>query len=150
MPTRPTPESLEGHAFFGSFSKSERRALLAAGVFNELERGAQVFLQEDPGEAMYVIVSGEVEISVATKDGDEVMAILRAGDFFGEGSLLASERRSANAVTIAPSALFALSPAGVAILREKEPVVLAAFYEKLLRVISERLRNTTKRLAKRS
>ncbi len=150
MPARTvTPESLDGHPFFGSFSRGERKALLSAGVFNDYKASAPVFLQGDTSREMYVVVQGECEISISTKDGDEVLAILGPGDFFGEGSLLTSETRSATVVATSPTTLLALHPGSIDILREKEPVVLAAFYEKLLRVVFERLRTTNKRLAKR-
>ncbi|AKU95374.1 hypothetical protein AKJ09_02038 [Labilithrix luteola] len=78
----------------------QERALLADRVelvtFKEDET---IFRFGDPGDSMYILKSGEVELSVKTKTG-EVMFLERpsAGDFFGEISLLDEGPRTATAV----------------------------------------------------
>ena len=51
-------------------------------------RGHYIFHTGDSGDAMYFLSSGKVEIQ--TRKG-QLVAILRSGDFFGEGSLLREE-----------------------------------------------------------
>ncbi len=62
------------------------------------EAGKVIFSRGDPGESMYVVLSGEVEISVKNDTG-EMMVLERAtaGDFFGEISLLDLGPRTATA-----------------------------------------------------
>ena len=63
-------------------------------------RGHVIFQAGDQGNAMYFICSGKVEIQ--TRKG-QLIALLRSGDFFGEGCLLeASKRRSATAKCSTP------------------------------------------------
>jgi uncharacterized membrane protein len=61
--------------------------------------GHIVFHRGDPGDSMYVVVAGAVEISFKNDTGDDiVLETARAGDFFGEISLLDQGPRTASAV----------------------------------------------------
>jgi len=64
-------------------------------------KGDTIFHQEDPGATLYIILSGQVKVTINSTDGKEaILAILTVGDFFGELSLLDEEPRSANVVTM--------------------------------------------------
>ena len=59
-----------------------------------------LFLQDDPGQTMYMIVSGTVSIQTATSEGEIVHIAQRtAGQIVGEFSMLDRKPRSADAVT---------------------------------------------------
>jgi CRP-like cAMP-binding protein len=60
--------------------------------------GTLLFREGDEGEVMYVIQSGEVEIRRRIKDQDRVLAVLPAGEFFGEMAIINNRPRSATAV----------------------------------------------------
>ncbi len=66
----------------------------------------QVFHSGEPGDAMYFIHRGEIEI--LSKDGDK-LAVLGQGGFFGELALLTSKPRSATARASGYCDLFALN-----------------------------------------
>jgi CRP-like cAMP-binding protein len=52
-------------------------------------RGDVIFQQGDPGDAFYIIESGEVKVVLSSQDGREaILTLLGAGHFFGELSLL--------------------------------------------------------------
>ena len=64
-------------------------------------RGEVIFHLGDPGDALFVIVSGEVKISLPSETGDEaILATLRPGDVFGELALLDGAPRSASATAL--------------------------------------------------
>lgn len=63
----------------------------------EVDPGRVIFEQGDDGSRMYFIEQGTVEIYQATRNGNLCLALLGAGDFFGEMSLIAGEPRSASA-----------------------------------------------------
>lgn len=64
-------------------------------------RNEVIFHQGDPGDALHVITDGSVKIVLPSTEGEEaIIATLRAGDFFGELSLLDGEPRSATAVAV--------------------------------------------------
>jgi len=61
--------------------------------------GEHIIRQGDAGSSMYFITSGTVRILYTSPDGVErQVASMAMGDFFGEGSLLTGEPRSASAV----------------------------------------------------
>jgi CRP-like cAMP-binding protein len=60
--------------------------------------GTVVFSQGDKGNAIYVIESGSVEIRRVIHEQEHVLAVLGAGDFFGEMAVLNNRPRSATAV----------------------------------------------------
>ncbi len=58
--------------------------------------GATVVREGDPGDALFIIVEGSVEV----RTGGRVVAQMTAGDFFGEISLFDREPRSATVVAV--------------------------------------------------
>ncbi len=72
--------------------------------------GAAVVNQDEPGDAVFVIMTGRVKVVIFGESGREVtLSILRAGDSFGEMSLFDGAARSANCLAIEPTALLVLS-----------------------------------------
>ena len=72
--------------------------------------GAVMVSQEEPGDALFVLVSGKVKVVLYSEAGREViLSIFKSpGDFFGEMSLLDEEPRSASVVAAEPSRLLVL------------------------------------------
>jgi uncharacterized membrane protein len=77
----------------------QERALLAERVDSvTFEEGKTIFHVGDPGDSMYVVTSGEVQLSVKTKTGEEMfLESPGPGEFFGEISLLDEGPRTASA-----------------------------------------------------
>lgn len=67
--------------------------------------GAVLFEEGQPGDFMYVIQHGEVEIRRQVGGIERVIAVLLPGEFFGEMAILNSRPRSATAVVRTPAAL---------------------------------------------
>ena len=66
----------------------------------DFEAGRNVMTIEQPGEAVFVLLSGSVKIHVEQGERDVILAILGEGDLLGEMSLIDSIGRSASAVTL--------------------------------------------------
>jgi CRP/FNR family cyclic AMP-dependent transcriptional regulator len=67
-----------------------------------------IFDEGDEGIDLYVIQSGQVEITRSSTTGQRTVARLRAGDFFGEMSVVLGEVRTARAVAIGNTELLEL------------------------------------------
>ncbi len=67
-----------------------------------------LFREGEPGDFMYVIQSGEVEIRRTIGEVERVLAVLPAGEFFGEMALINQRPRSATAVVRRPSRLLVI------------------------------------------
>ncbi|MBK6744773.1 MAG: SLC26A/SulP transporter family protein [Hydrogenophilales bacterium] len=67
-----------------------------------LANGDVLFRRDDPGDAMYILLAGQIEIRVPVKGGGSRRLIaLRAGTLFGEMAILRGAPRSADAVATA-------------------------------------------------
>jgi uncharacterized membrane protein len=76
----------------------------------EFKGGSSLFRVGDSGDAMYIIESGRVRITVTDADGREViLASLGHGDFFGEMAMLDGHGRSADATVTEDSRLAVLT-----------------------------------------
>jgi divalent anion:Na+ symporter, DASS family len=113
--------------------------------FDELEVPASqtVFLQGDPGDALYVIVSGAVEVR-GERDGQaERVAVLGPGDCLGEMALVTGDPRSATVVALSPTRLLRLDKERFRVLSERHPV----FLRELARVLCRRVARTSEDVA---
>jgi CRP-like cAMP-binding protein len=93
--------SLTSIAFFAGLGPEALEGLAGTMRARRFKRGEVIFHIGDPGDALFVIVSGEVKISLPSDTGEEaILATLRAGDVFGELALLDGAPRSASATAI--------------------------------------------------
>jgi CRP-like cAMP-binding protein len=73
----------------------------AARTRTELRRRQIVFSQGDPADAVFYLARGNIELKVLSLHGKEaILAILGAGDFFGEGCLVGQPLRVATAAAV--------------------------------------------------
>lgn len=77
--------------------EEDRRAVLKAAARRRFAAGDVVFHEGDPGDTLHLIASGKVAVQVSTPGGDvATLAVLAAGDFFGDLALVdEGSRRSA-------------------------------------------------------
>lgn len=74
----------------------------------DVSSGTALFRAGDDGDAMYLIESGRVSITITDEDGKEIiLAELAQGDFFGEMAIIDGKQRSA-AATISETARLAV------------------------------------------
>ncbi len=99
----------------------------------------------DPGDEMYIIISGKVKICIYTEDGQEqVVATLGSGDYFGEMSLMTGEPRSASVITTEDSEMFSLHKNDFDVILEKFPSISIS----IGKIMSQRLRDTLAKASK--
>ena len=83
--------------------------LNSAGIRRKLATYSKdqiIFVQGDPSRSVLYLRSGLVKITVKSPYGKEaVIAILRSGDFFGEGSIAGQPLRVSSATTMGPASL---------------------------------------------
>jgi small-conductance mechanosensitive channel/CRP-like cAMP-binding protein len=88
--------ALRAVAIFAPLGEEEQRRLAASVTTRHFGPGEPVIRQGDPGEALYVILSGAASIVVRSPEGSErTVATVGPGDFFGEMSLLTGDPRTA-------------------------------------------------------
>jgi len=96
---RSTTEILAQIDLFNSVPQTHLRRVVELGVEEQYKAGATVFGEGSPGDKFYLIVEGAVRISrIVPGMGEEALAVLRPGAYFGEMSLIDDAPRSATVV----------------------------------------------------
>jgi potassium-dependent mechanosensitive channel len=90
--------------YFESCTDIELRSLIEQGYRKRFAAGQIVFKENDPGESFYIILSGQVEI-FSEKKGTS-LSLLKAGEFFGEISLLTGMPRPSTVRALEETSLF--------------------------------------------
>src|SRR6266446_4640116 len=86
---------LRGEPLFSCLSEAQIDVLVNQSCLNHFGRGEHVIEEGAEGDSMFVLLRGGAEVSVSKNGSAIPVATLRAGDCFGEMSLLTGERRSA-------------------------------------------------------
>jgi CRP-like cAMP-binding protein len=137
-------EMLAATEFFSGVDQERLKPVAAAGEQRALVRGDLVFSEGDEPDALYVVLAGRIAIANRSPDGREsVMALMEAGDLFGEMGLLDQLPRSAEARALESSRVLAVPYGPVRDLFEEDPRLLWG----VVRLLSGRLRNTDEALA---
>jgi CRP/FNR family cyclic AMP-dependent transcriptional regulator len=126
----------------------EERALLAEQLEEEaFQPGQLVFRRGDPGGAIFIVADGEVEIFIEDSTGERIVfETAKAGDFFGELSLLDGESRSASALALAPTRALRVDRGDLQLLFTRHPTAAMD----VLAVIGRRLREADRKLGVRA
>ncbi len=126
---------------FSELDERELASIAALASSIDICKKSIVVQEADPGDSMYVILSGEVKVSTYSVDGREVvLALLGKGSFFGEMSLLDEQPRSANVTTMQDSTFANIRRRDlVPVLMEQPAIAL-----KLLTEVAARLRKTSR------
>jgi CRP-like cAMP-binding protein len=72
--------------------------------------GTVLFRDGEKGKEMYVIQSGKVKISKEIRGEEQTLAVLGAGEFFGEMAILNNKPRSASASVVEESKMLVIDP----------------------------------------
>jgi CRP/FNR family transcriptional regulator, cyclic AMP receptor protein len=116
------PALLRDVKLFSLLDDSERAALAQLVDVVEFRTEDVVFTSGDPGETLYVVAGGEVELFVKDYAGQKiVLTLARKGDHFGELALLDSGSRTATAVALAPTQLIEVGRDDILSLVQRQP-----------------------------
>ena len=134
---------LKNIPLFASLAESDQLKLGGLLRRKSLAKGEYLFRQGDEGTALYCIQQGRIGISLSRRADKVTLAILGPGEFLGEMALLDGQPRSADAMALEDSQLYALNRKDfLAFLINNENAVNA-----ILQSLSLRLRKTDDLLA---
>jgi CRP-like cAMP-binding protein len=109
-----------------------------------VRRGDVLFREGDPGDELFVVESGRIAIANKSFDGREsVVALMEAGDVFGEMSLFDGQGRSAEARALEPSKVHAVPFEPLRELFREQPDLLWS----VVALLAQRIRNVDVALA---
>jgi CRP-like cAMP-binding protein len=120
-----TGPAFDAHAFLARVGAGRTQARYGAE--------ATVFSQGDAADSIFYIRKGKIKLSVVSQQGKvAVVAMLGAGDFFGEGCLAGQTRRMANCTTMSLCSLARLEKVAAIRVLHEEPVFAQVFLHHLL------------------
>ena len=95
---------------FSGLPVTHLRRVVDIGLEEQYKTGATIFAEGSPGDKFYLIVEGAVRISrIVPGMGEEALAVLRAGAYFGEMSLIDDAPRSATVMAHEKVRLFVVN-----------------------------------------
>lgn len=99
--------------------------------------GESIFREGDPGDVMYVLLAGAVDLKKRVEGGETVLSTIdEPNEFFGEMALIDGRPRSASAVAVRDTKLLVVDrPAFEALIQSNGKFAL-----KIIKVLSERIR----------
>ena len=137
-------EYLRSVSIFSDLSDVELASISKKMTPYSYSKGEFIVMEEMEGKQCYFITHGSVKITRSSKEGREViLAILIAGEFFGEMSLLDGETRSANVLTLEETKVLALNRNDFMATLEEYPQVSI----QLLKELTIRLRKSDLQIA---
>ncbi len=144
----PDAEWLKQHELYRDLTYEDIRFLGDYTVEQTFRRGAPIVEEGDsqnPGASF--IKSGSAKVAIKIKNVEKVLAFFRGGDFFGEMSLVQSQLpRSASVVAVADTTVFVLTHSNYERLKRDHPSTVFRLLEIFLKVMANRLRETSKRV----
>src|SRR5512135_1683309 len=139
--------ALSKTSIFSGLPPAYLHRIARIGLEEERKHGESIFAEGDKGDRFYLILDGAVRISrIVPGMGEEALAVLRPGNYFGEMSLIDDAPRSATAMCHEKCRLFVINR------RDLEDLLFVdrdLAYELLwnwVRTLSRRLRATNDKM----
>jgi len=139
-------EKLREIPTLSTFSEEELTGLLELSRIRKYEPG-ELILEEGFFDAwIYFLVSGKVKI---VKHGEDLSILQRAGDIFGEMSIIDGSPRSASVYAVDKTVCLATDASYIDRLSDKDRVAFCyILYRIFSEILADRLRSTTEELIK--
>jgi uncharacterized membrane protein len=107
---------------FEHLSDDDRIRLAEVVDLQTLSAGSTLFKAGEPGESLFIVKSGEIELFIKDKTGQKiVLTLIGADEIFGELALLDRGARTATAVALSDTQLFELDRDDLLLLFQRTP-----------------------------
>ncbi|MDQ3251903.1 MAG: cyclic nucleotide-binding domain-containing protein [Actinomycetota bacterium] len=123
---------------FADLSEEDLERLYRMAETVSIPAGQLVLREGDPGDSLYVVLEGELEVTKRQGSQDVLLALYDPGQFFGEMALLEQAPRSASVRTVQESRLLVISQAAFQSLLSCSPAAPL----RILHTVTSRLRST--------
>lgn len=130
---------------FREFEAGDVDALASACELLSMPKGASVCREGDPGDAMFIVKSGVLDVSRSVGGKAAHINLLSEGEFFGEMALIDGSPRSADVTVLEDAVLVKLPATEFKRLKAQQPASALKVAEVLLKQLSFRIRRTTTR-----
>jgi CRP-like cAMP-binding protein len=136
-------ENIKNVNLFSSLENEELEVISRILYIKDYRKGYVVFQEGEKGDALYIILKGNVKVSLYDESGKEyILDVIGKDAFFGELSLIDELPRSANVVTLDESEFLVIQRNEFIKLLMENPKITV----KILRTLSKRLRAADERI----
>jgi CRP/FNR family cyclic AMP-dependent transcriptional regulator len=139
------PGALRRVKIFAAMDDSHLERFLKYMEVAPIRQFAEIVTQGEPGDAMYLVLEGEVRVRLIIAGKESVLAALGPGDFFGEIALFDNGPRSADVVANQDSTLLKISAGAFQRLASEAPDLATPFLLAMGKTLTQRIRADNKR-----
>ncbi len=140
-----TPGSLRRMKIFADMDERQLGSFLQYMEVVKLLPNTVLFNKGDHGDAMFLVLQGEVRARVMIGGRESTLTTMTVGECFGEVAVIDEGPRSADAVANLESVLLKISAGALKRLFQEAPALAAPFLLGLSKTIASRVRLLTKR-----
>ena len=134
-------------ALFAGLTQGQLAKVAGIAQPRSYEGGAFLFREGEVGHEMFVLLSGKVRISKSVPGiGEEALAILGGGQYFGEMALIEDSPRSADAIAHTACSVWVIERAQLDQLMFTDKDLAYVLLWTFVRTLSERLRETNDKI----
>lgn len=136
-------EALSAVPLFAHLREDDLERVARVARERSYPKNSVIVFEDDPGDALYVVMSGQVKVVLVGEDGREViLSTLEKNDFFGEMSLIDDEPRSAHVIAMEDSNLLVVRREDFQQELEESPKIAIG----LVRALTKRLRQADNKI----
>jgi CRP-like cAMP-binding protein len=141
-----TPGALRRIKIFADFNDAQLDQLAQFLELKKVPQWTVVVKQGDSGDAMYLVLEGELRARVMDGTKENIIATLGPGEFFGDMAMFDHGPRSADVVANADSVLLILTSVGFERMAKESPSLATPFLQATARTLASRIRANNRRL----
>jgi|YNPMSStandDraft_1061717.scaffolds.fasta_scaffold11346_2 CRP-like cAMP-binding protein len=131
---------LASNPLFEGFEKKDFERIMEIIHNRVYEAGEYIFIQGDPGLALYIIQEGTISIIRRYQNLEYKLATFSRGDFFGELSIFEKDTRTASAIAESKCKVAVLFKPDLEEFASKYPKKGMIIYRGIARIVSTRLK----------
>lgn len=144
-------EDLQQVFLFHGLSYEETNQLAGAVGFRDFEDGKIIVDEYEIGQGLYIVMEGEVDISIISDNDDRMyLGRLANGDFFGEMSLVTANLTSARCTAVGRVRLVMIEKLKFDELLESNHTLGMKIYKAFAKILADRLEIANKERARLS
>jgi len=137
---------MEGTRFLAFIDPDKEALLLAEAPSKSFARDEIILDQNVAVRAIFFIEDGSVRVERRDRAGTALLAVLGAGEFFGEMSFVDGAPTSARVVADAPTCVRVIDETAISKLLQQDSDFMSRFYRSIAAILAERLRLTSMHL----
>ena len=138
-------EKLRSTVLFSEFTNEEIEEFIELCDTATAQAGEAIVKQDDLGDCMYLLVSGDAKVVHHSGGRDVELATLRQGDFFGELALVDEGPRSADVKALSECMLLRITQGVILAVAGVYPTAAFKFLIAIGRIMVTRLRQSNQR-----